>query len=297
MEKGNNSIIYEAGYPVLSFDVFEGSLIAIIYQADGYSKLSIKNALDQKELYFYNLNVAHLNARVMFINSQYAVCFDGNMLLHIDFIQKIENTLSINVDDFSLLGSNMSVLLKTGSIILYDLNTGKYKPVYSIDNYKRNENNENRHVFCQTHNADLIIVASDRCIILLQSSAKNKLIDSYCYEDDVIKSIVVDKILKYAVCIVSNKNRLSVFAFKKEKLELVDFLDIQNCSCLFIMNNEYLVIGTYVGFVSVIELKSQKLIYSKQHHISCVRTIIGKKDFSLYSSGDDGIIIKSKLLV
>lgn len=288
-------MFYKIQFPVFSFDINENNSIAIIYQNNGKNELTIRNLKLNKEVFFYALESAILNVKIRFLSTEKVVCFDGNKIIFIDFIKSDISIIKNEIDNCTII-KDIIIAISTKGEILRIKSDKDILVLGLIENYiSTKEIYSSQLIDFSYEDGNVIIAYNNEFHFINFITEDSALIKFHSENTSKVKYVTISNSLDLIGCIVENNNQLISLSKKKSYLVLNDFLDIRNCACIKIIEKtDCIIIASSAGYLSIVNMKSLSLIYSEKKHTHTIRDLKFDKE-SIYTSGDDGLIIKSDI--
>jgi hypothetical protein len=288
-------MFYKIKFPIFSFDINEKDLIAIIYQINGKNELTIRNLKLNKELFFYPLETSVLNVKIRFLNTEKAVCFDGNKIIYIDFIKNNISIIKHDIDNCTIIKDKIIAVSTKGEVFI--INSKEDTLLLGlIDNYiSTKEIYSSQLIDFSYEIGDVVIAYNTEFYFTNFTTANSGLINFHLKNTSKAKYLSVGNSLDFIGCIVEDHNKLISLSKNKSDLILNDILDIRNCACIKIIEKtDCIIIASNMGYLSILNMKSLSLIYSEKKHSHTIRDLKFDNEL-IYTSGDDGLIIKTDI--
>ena len=288
-------MFYKIQFPIFSFDINENNSVAIIYQNNGKNELTIRDLKLNKEVFFYALESTVLNVKIRFLSIKKAVCFDGNKVIFIDFIKSDISIIKNDIDNFTIIKDTIIAISAKGEILR--IKSDKDILILGlIESYiSTKEMYSSQLIDFSCEDGNVIIAYNNEFYFINFIIEDPALIKFHSENTSKVKYVTIGNSLDLIGCIVENNNQLISLTKKKSDLVLNDFLDIRNCACIKIIEKtDCIIITSSAGYLSILNMKSLSLIYSEKKHTHTIRDLKFDKE-SIYTSGDDGLIIKSDI--
>jgi hypothetical protein len=283
--------LHEIGYPVLAFDVFMEERIVLIYQVEGSMKMSVRNYGDSDELFYLDLKSSRINAKVKFLDRGRIVVFEGFQLCLVDLESKKTEVVSENIED-GWVGSLPLFTLAKRQIHSVDLdNNGERRLLFDLGN---ETGTSPSHGFLESNQSGLWLVADASCLTVLKEGESNNRFD-YRFDDEAIEFVCASKSGEYIACILKKERKISILKQKGNSFFKMDFPEMMQCSKALFLSDSFLALGSTVGYVSILQLSTGKIVYSEQLHIGCIRHMSLHNASDLFTTADDGIVSRAKL--